>query len=90
VTNACKYGAPPIAVTFTRTPSGMYELRVVDAGPGISPPPSETTPGPGGLGMSLVAGLVQDLEGKLSVLPNPNSRGACISVVFPPADKAAN
>jgi signal transduction histidine kinase len=68
----------------------MYELRVVDSGPGISPPPSDTAPGPGGFGMSLVAGLVQDLEGKLSVLPHPNSRGACISVVFPPADKAAN
>jgi two-component sensor histidine kinase len=90
VTNACKHGAPPIGVTFTRTPSGMYELSVVDAGLGISPRTPEITPSPGGLGMTLVAGLVQDLEGKLSALPNPNSRGACISVVFPPADKAAN
>lgn len=77
LTNAATHGATPIEVTVEQPEGGWARLTVTDAGPGMSPallekaplrfvraPEARSLPG-SGLGLSLVAGLVDRAGGEL-------------------------
>ena len=83
VTNAKKHGAGNIKVTFRTAGRGEYELCVLDEGKGLPAGFAPDRHSAGGLGMKLVALLVNQLDGQLSAGGNPAGRGACFTVTFP-------
>jgi two-component sensor histidine kinase len=86
VSNAKKYGAAPIKVTFAPNDAGQHRLSVTDEGAGL---PAGFAPDQynhsNGLGMRVVTALVSQLSGTLSAGANATGRGACFAVTFPPA-----
>jgi len=88
-TNAKKHADGAIEVTFVSCPDGQYELCVLDRGPGLPSTFSLDRPTTKGLGLRVVAALVEQLRGTLSAGPGPGSgpagRGACFTVIFPAA-----
>ena len=85
VTNAKKHGAGPITVTFGSGAAGQYELCVLDEGAELPAGFTVDRSGSRGIGMKVVAGLVEQLAGRLSTYGNPAGRGTCVSVSFPAA-----
>jgi two-component sensor histidine kinase len=82
VTNAKKHGAGSIRVTFKSDDPQEHELCVADEGDGL--PKDFTIEHAGdGLGLRVVAALVNQLKGRLAARPNPAGRGTCFSVTFP-------
>lgn len=82
VTNAKKHGSAPIEVTFGGD-AGSCTLSVLNGGERLPEAFFVHPDNDAGLGMKVVADLVRELDGRLSVRPNPSGRGACFSVVFP-------
>jgi two-component sensor histidine kinase len=80
VTNAAKHGAGSIDVTY-RADKGGRQLIVCDEGPGLAldfdPNGNRSS-----LGMRIVATLVKQLYGTLTVGNRPNGNGACFKVTF--------
>lgn len=83
VTNAKKHGIGPITVTFGAGAAGQHELCVLDEGAGLPAGFTVDRPGSRGIGMKVVAGLVEQLAGRLSTYGNPAGHGTCVSVAFP-------
>lgn len=86
VSNAKKYGAPPITVRFAQNEDGQYRLSVTDDGAGL---PEGFVLGQqnrsDSLGMKVVTALVSQLSGTFSVGSNRAGRGACFAITFPSA-----
>ena len=82
-TNAKKHGAGPIRIAFTSDEAGNFELRVLDEGTGLPQGFTLNSKSGRGLGMKVVTVLVEQLDGSLTVHPNPIGRGACFKVAFP-------
>ena len=83
VSNAKKYGAAPIQVSFAPDPVGQHRMCVTDAGNGLPDGFSPSQPNANGLGMKVVTALASQLRGKLSASANPIGRGACFAITFP-------
>ena len=80
VTNAGKYGAGEVAVSF-RFEHGGRVLTVSNGGPGL---PADFDPARSiGLGMRLIMSLVRDQAGRLDCAARPDGTGVCFRVVFP-------
>jgi two-component sensor histidine kinase len=82
ITNSIKYAFPDkrdgvIAISLSNTALHHYLLRISDNGVGMPSPTGSKKKG--SLGMSLMAGLAQDLEGDLAV---DNSNGTTIKISF--------
>jgi two-component system osmolarity sensor histidine kinase EnvZ len=92
--NAYTYGAPPIRVATSRTPSGWL-LSVSDQGRGIAPKdladvsrpfarldPARGGDGHSGLGLAIVEQLVNSAGGALEI-SNAKSGGLRVAMTFP-------
>jgi hypothetical protein len=77
------HGAGNIKVTFRIAGRGEYGLCVLDEGKGLPAGFAPDRHSAGGLGIKLVALLVSQFDGQLSVGANPAGRGACFTVTFP-------
>jgi two-component sensor histidine kinase len=82
ITNAIKYAFPDersgvISISLANSSSNHYLLVISDNGIGI--PAGQTTRKPGSLGMSLMAGLSEDLDGDFSI---ENNNGTVIKISF--------
>lgn len=84
ISNAKKYGAPPIKVTFAPHQLSQHQLCITDAGGGL-PPDFIVSKGKRDdeLGMKVVAALVSQLRGSLSAGPNAGSPGTRFAITFP-------
>lgn len=87
-TNAKKHGAGPIKITFTSgvarsDAAGHHELCILDQGDGLPEGFAVNRLKGNGLGIKVVAVLVEQLEGRLSAGANPAGRGACFTITFP-------
>jgi two-component sensor histidine kinase len=81
VTNAWKYGAGRVLVTFEQATDGDYLLSVSDDGEGL---PASFDPETGtGLGMKVVRMVARQLGGTLGVEPMGPLGGATITIRFP-------
>jgi two-component sensor histidine kinase len=80
VTNAGKYGAGDVAVSF-RFQDGARVLTVSNGGPSL---PADFDPARSiGMGMRLIMSLVREHAGRLACSVRPDGTGACFSAVFP-------
>jgi two-component sensor histidine kinase len=82
ITNSIKYAFPDgkngiINVSLINTSDHQCTLIIADNGIGM--PPLSTDKKPGSLGMSLMAGLSEDLDGKFSI---ENNKGTIIKLSF--------
>jgi two-component sensor histidine kinase len=82
ITNSIKYAFPSersgvIAISLTTTFPNHCLLHISDDGIGI--PPQFANKRPGSLGMSLMMGLTEDLDGKFSI---ENNNGTTIKISF--------
>jgi two-component system, sensor histidine kinase PdtaS len=82
ITNSIKYAFPDgtsgvISVALSAITSHEYLLNISDNGIGI--PSNVKNKKPGSLGMSLIAGLAEDLDGKVSI---ENNNGTTIKIAF--------
>jgi len=82
ITNSIKYAFPDgrngvISISLSNTTSNHYLLSISDNGIGM--PPGFNTKKTGSLGMSLMKGLSEDLDGNLSI---ENNDGTTIKVSF--------
>jgi two-component sensor histidine kinase len=82
ITNSIKYAFPNdregvIKITLSKTSGNEYLLEISDNGVGI--PSHFSNKQPGSLGMSLMAGLSEDLDGSFSI---ENSNGTVIRILF--------
>jgi two-component sensor histidine kinase len=82
ITNSIKYAFPDdrsgiIAISFSHIDSHLCQLRISDNGVGI--PQGVSNKKNGSLGMSLIAGLSEDLDGDLSIT---NNNGTIIEMSF--------
>lgn len=80
VTNAIKYGEGQVTVRFADTETG-YTLSVADEGTG--PPHDELLKPARGFGMKVIASLVQQLRGALSIGRQDDGTGTRITIAFP-------
>ena len=81
ITNSLKYAFPEnrdgiIKISLSNTSPNHYLLRISDNGIGM---PTQLTSKKGSLGMSLMAGLSEDLDGNLSI---ENNNGTTINISF--------
>jgi two-component sensor histidine kinase len=74
ITNAIKYAKGKITVTLQGTAANGYSLDVTDDGPGL--PDGFNPAGTSGLGMKIIASLVQQIGGKLTIGKDENGKGA--------------
>jgi two-component sensor histidine kinase len=81
VTNAAKHGAGTISVTYKH--SKLRKLIVCDQGRGF-PSGFDPANSVSGLGMRVVQVLTKQLGGEVSAGTNPEEKGACFTVAFPP------
>lgn len=82
ITNSIKYAFPNdregvIKIALSNTSDSQYLLEISDNGIGI--PSHSNNKRAGSLGMSLMAGLSEDLDGSLSI---ENNNGAIIRILF--------
>ena len=82
ITNSIKYAFPGgrsgvISITLSTITSHEYVLNISDNGIGISS--NVKNKKPGSLGMSLIGGLTEDLDGKVSI---ENNNGTTIKIAF--------
>ena len=81
VTNACKHALleadSELSVTLRAETTTQYRLTVADNGPGL--PPDFNVDQANSLGLQLVHGLTQQLDGELVV---QNGTGACFELLF--------
>lgn len=82
ITNAIKYAFPDnragiITISLSNTAAGHYLLSVSDNGIGM--PAHADHKRPGSLGMSLMAGLSEDLDGHFSI---GNNNGTTVKISF--------
>jgi two-component sensor histidine kinase len=82
ITNAIKYAFPDnragiITISLSNTAAGHYLLSVADNGIGM--PADADTKRPGSLGMSLMVGLSEDLDGHFSI---ENNNGTTVKISF--------
>jgi two-component sensor histidine kinase len=82
-TNAKKYGAGPIRISFRPGAAGQHELRILDHGDGLPDGFAVDQFKSDGLGIKVVAVLVEQLEGQLSAGADPAGQGACFTIDFP-------
>jgi two-component sensor histidine kinase len=80
ITNSMKYANGDITVRIEKAASAGYLLSVLDDGPGMPAgfEPAESK----GLGMKLVASLVNQIGGELQIDCGDNGRGARFTVAF--------
>ncbi len=83
ITNSIKYAFPGnndgiISISLSDTGNEHYQLQISDNGIGILPRISNKKPG--SLGMSLIEGLTEDLEGNFLI---ENNNGTTIKISFP-------
>lgn len=84
ITNSIKYAFPDnrsgiISVSLKKTTPNIYLLIISDNGIGISPAVNRKQPG--SLGLSLIAGLTEDLSGTFSI---ENNSGTMTKITFVP------
>jgi len=82
ITNSIKYAFPDakdgvVSILLSAIPPNQCLLSISDNGIGI--PPHFANKRPGSLGMSLMAGLTEDLDGKFSI---ENNNGTIIRISF--------
>jgi two-component sensor histidine kinase len=82
ITNSIKYAFPDgrngvIAISLSPTPSPNYLLTISDNGTGM--PVDFNNKKPGSLGLSLMSGLSEDLDGNFSI---ENKNGTTITISF--------
>jgi two-component sensor histidine kinase len=82
ITNSIKYAFPDnrdgvITISLSNTAPDYFLLSISDNGVGM--PAHFTSKKPGSLGMSLMAGLSEDLDGKFTI---ENNNGTVISISF--------
>jgi two-component sensor histidine kinase len=82
-TNAKKYGASPIGITFGPGAAGHHELRILDHGNGLPEGFAVGKFKSDGLGIKVVTVLVEQLQGQLSAGANPAGKGASFTIDFP-------
>ena len=82
VTNAVKHGAGSIGVSLRPAADGRSALCVTDEGAGL-PDDFHPESSNNGLGMKVIVGLTNQLNGKLLAGSNPSGRGASFTVTFP-------
>jgi two-component sensor histidine kinase len=85
VTNARRQGAGRIKVAFGAGSNGQHELRVLDEGHGPSDNRAADRCGADRLDMRVVNALVTQLNGRLSVHPDPTGQSSCVGMTFPAA-----
>jgi two-component system, sensor histidine kinase PdtaS len=83
ITNSIKYAFPGertgvVSISLNKTSPDHYLLRIADNGIGI-PDHHLDSKKPGSLGMSLMGGLSEDLDGKFSI---ENNNGTIINISF--------
>jgi two-component system sensor histidine kinase TctE len=100
VSNAFRYGRPPVTITVAMSGSGQPELRVTDRGDGI---PEESWPDIGnrftrtsgsvpdsaGLGLAIVAAVAEAHGGRLDLRRQPAGRFSVV-LVFPEPSEATS
>ena len=84
ITNSIKYAFPDgrnaiIRISLSPFESNRWLLSISDNGIGI--PPHVANRKPGSLGMSLIEGLAEDLDGTFSI---ENNNGTTIKIFFEP------
>ena len=82
ITNAIKYAFPDgrdgiITIALFNTSPAHYVLNISDDGVGM--PAQHRSPKKGSLGMSLMAGLAEDLDGSFTI---ENTKGTTIVITF--------
>ena len=80
ITNSAKYAESNILVRFETTPLGDYLLSVSDDGPGL--PAGFDPANSRELGMRIVLALVEQVDGKLHIMPSDDGRGTRFTVTF--------
>jgi two-component sensor histidine kinase len=88
ITNSMKYANGDITIRIEKAASAGYLLSVLDDGPGMPAgfEPAESK----GLGMKLVASLVNQIGGELQIGCGDNGRGARFTVAFRVPDFGAD
>lgn len=80
VTNAAKHARGRIEIIH-EFHGGVHEISVCDDGAGLAPDfDQKSSPG---LGMKIIATLLEQLRGEMSVGPNADGSGSCFKVAFP-------
>jgi signal transduction histidine kinase len=87
-----------IAVCTNRLQDGKVEILFQDFGPGINEKirsaifqrRTSTKPNSGGYGLLMARQLVDDMGGKISLLPAESGKGACFSIKLPIVNKSPN
>lgn len=80
VTNAAKYGAKRIAVSFSKSDGDDYSLAVADDGIGLA---ADFDPqGSASLGMKVIRALVRQIDGDFSFGPSTETGGARFTVLL--------
>jgi len=82
ITNSVKHANGDIIVRIEKSAPGTYSLSVLDDGPG--PPVRCQSTKSKGFGLELVLWLVEQIGGKLEIVPRLNGQRTCISVMFCP------
>ena len=80
--NALKHGGSNVAITIETTGDGRHELTVSDDGPGLPHGFDPHDEARGGIGMSIVMAMIEQLEGELSSGASADG-GARFGVSFP-------
>lgn len=80
ITNAIKYAKGRITVGLQKTADNRYALSVCDDGPGL--PEGFDPAASHGLGMKLVASLVNQIGGELQIARGDGGTGTRITVLF--------
>ncbi len=83
ITNSIKYAFPEnstglIAISLSKTDHNRWQLSISDNGIGM--PPHVNVTKPGSLGMNLIAGLSEDIDGRFSI--ESNNDGTTIRISF--------
>ena len=80
ITNSAKYAEGHVTVRIEAASPTDRSLSVMDDGPGL---PARFKPADSkGLGMKIIAALVQQIGGELQILPGDNGRGTRFTVKF--------
>lgn len=80
ITNSVKYAKGKIAVGLHTLPNGGVVLSVLDDGPGL--PESFDPAATSGLGMKIIATLVKQIHGQLTISKGDKGHGTRFSVIF--------
>lgn len=82
ITNSIKYAKGRVSVRLQTTPNGDAALSVSDDGPGL--PEAFDPAAANGLGMKIIAALVRQIHGELTLAKGDHDRGTRFTVLFNP------